>query len=145
MIPIRMRIYGTPAPQGSKRHVGGGRMIESSKKVAPWREAVVSEALRLGYCDERIDEPCMVRITFYLQRPAGHSGVHGIKSSAPTHPAKVPDLDKLIRSTLDGLTQASVLIDDSRVVGIDALKIYADDTGPGALIHITEILTKENT
>lgn len=137
MIPVRMRVYGTPAPQGSKRHVGGGRMVEASKKVAPWREAIVSEAQRLGYADARIDEPCHVRVTFYLHRPAGHSGVRGIKPSAPAWPAKVPDLDKLIRSTLDGLTQASVLVDDSRVVVIYARKHYADQTGPGALIHIT--------
>ena len=37
---ITFEVYGQPAPQGSKRHVGGGRMIESSKAVAPWREAV---------------------------------------------------------------------------------------------------------
>ena len=121
-------------------------MVEASKKVAPWREAVVSEAQRLGYSDARIDEPCLVRVTFYLQRPSGHSGMRGLKPSAPLHPAKVPDLDKLIRSTLDGLTQASVLVDDSRVVVIDARKTYADDTGPGALIHITQLANiKENT
>lgn len=121
-------------------------MVEASKKVAPWREAVVAEAQRLGYSDVRIDEPCLVRVTFYLHRPAGHTGVRGLRPSAPLHPAKVPDLDKLIRSTLDGLTQASVLVDDSRVVVIDARKTYADDTGPGALIHITQLTNmKENT
>lgn len=33
-------VPGTPRPQGSKRHVGGGRMIESSKYVKAWREKV---------------------------------------------------------------------------------------------------------
>ena len=32
------------APQGSKRHVGRGIMIESSKRVKPWRDAVRIEA-----------------------------------------------------------------------------------------------------
>lgn len=36
---------GTPAPQGSKRHVGRGIMIESSRKVRPWRAAVVAAAV----------------------------------------------------------------------------------------------------
>lgn len=40
-----MVAYGTPAPQGSKRHVGRGVMIESSKNLKPWREAVKYAAL----------------------------------------------------------------------------------------------------
>ena len=132
-----MRVYGTPAPQGSKRHVGGGRMVEASRKVGPWREAVVSEAIRLGFDGQRIDDAVAVRVTFYLPRPVGHSGAQGVKTSAPAWPAKVPDLDKLLRSTLDGLVQAAVLFDDSRVVIIHARKTYADDQAPGALIHIT--------
>ena len=41
---LTFRVYGTPAPQGSKRHVGRGVMVESSKKVAPWRQDVVAAA-----------------------------------------------------------------------------------------------------
>ena len=37
-------VYGTPAPQGSKRHVGHGRMIEQSKRVKPWRNDVKAAA-----------------------------------------------------------------------------------------------------
>src|ERR1700676_3259288 len=37
---MKITVRGIPAPQGSKRHVGGGRMIEMSKAVGPWREAV---------------------------------------------------------------------------------------------------------
>lgn len=33
---------GVPAPQGSKTHVGGGRLIESSRQVGAWRDAVRS-------------------------------------------------------------------------------------------------------
>ena len=137
MIAARMRVYGLPAPQGSKRHVGGGRMIEASRKVAPWREAVVGEAQRLGYAGMRIDEPVVVRITFYLPRPSSHRGARGLRPSAPVWPAKVPDLDKLARSTLDGLVQAAVLSDDARVVVIHARKTYDDEQAAGALIHIT--------
>ena len=137
MIAARMRIYGTPAPQGSKRHVGGGRMVEASKKVMPWREAIVSEAQRLGYAGLRFDEPLIVRVTFYLPRPVSHRGARGLRPSAPVWPAKVPDLDKLTRSTLDGLTQAAVIRDDSRVVVLHARKTYDDEQAAGALIHIT--------
>ena len=37
---LRINVLGTPAPQGSKRHVGRGIMVESSRLVGPWREAV---------------------------------------------------------------------------------------------------------
>lgn len=137
MIAARMRVYGTPAPQGSKRHVGGGRLVEASRKVMPWREAIVSEAQRLGYAGLRFDEPLVVRITFYLARPISHRGARGLRPSAPVWPAKVPDLDKLTRSTLDGLTQAAVITDDSRVVVLHARKTYDDEQAAGALIHIT--------
>lgn len=137
MIAARMRVYGLPAPQGSKRHVGGGRMVEASKKVAPWREAVVAEAQRLGYAGLRIDDPVVVRVTFYLPRPVSHRGARGLRPSAPVWPAKVPDLDKLLRSTLDGLVQAAVLTDDARVAVIHARKTYDDEQAAGALIHIT--------
>ena len=36
--------YGQPAPQGSKRHVGKGVMVESSKKLRPWRQDVKAAA-----------------------------------------------------------------------------------------------------
>ena len=33
-------VPGVPAPQGSKRHVGNGRMVESSKDLPAWRHSV---------------------------------------------------------------------------------------------------------
>lgn len=33
---IGFHVIGLPAPQGSKKHVGHGVMVESSKKVKPW-------------------------------------------------------------------------------------------------------------
>ncbi|MGI9136400.1 MAG: RusA family crossover junction endodeoxyribonuclease [Candidatus Nanopelagicales bacterium] len=141
---FELRVFGTPAPQGSKRHVGGGRMVEASKKVQPWREAIVTECQRTGLADTRVDFPVSIAITFYLQRPAGHRGTHGIKPSAPIYPHRTPDLDKLVRSTLDGLTQAALWVDDARVVILTAYKTYADHTGPGALIRITEMTGEQH-
>jgi Holliday junction resolvase RusA-like endonuclease len=42
--PLVITVFGQPAPQGSKRHVGHGVMVESSKKVKPWRQDVVAAA-----------------------------------------------------------------------------------------------------
>ena len=69
-------VHGVPGPQGSKRHVGNGRMIESSAKVKPWRDAVVAavgrEMVRTGWV--QATGPVSLGITFFLARPKGHYG-----------------------------------------------------------------------
>jgi crossover junction endodeoxyribonuclease RusA len=113
----------SPAPQGSKRHVGGGRMIESSAKVKPWREAVRQGALATG--SPMTDEPVYVVLRFRFIRPKGHLNARGmLKPSASVEHITRPDLDKLIRSTLDGLT-GTLFKDDSQVAFLVASKEYA--------------------
>lgn len=140
---ISMRVLGHPAPQGSKRHVGRGIMVEASKKVTPWREAVVAECQRHHVAGRLMEQPVDIFLSFYFTRPAGHHSASGaVKESAPAYPSKrsVGDLDKLVRSTLDALVQASVIADDSLVVDLTARKRYATLANPrGALIRIHEI------
>ena len=136
---IELYVHGHPAPQGSKRHVGRGVMVESSKYVRPWREAVVGEAIRTGHTGTSIAEPCTVDVRFYFPRPQAHYGKAGLKDSAPAVPSRrsAGDIDKLVRSTLDALVQASVLADDSLVVDLTAGKRYASIARPmGARIRI---------
>jgi crossover junction endodeoxyribonuclease RusA len=112
----------TPAPQGSKRHVGGGRMIESSAKVKPWREAIRQEALKTGLAIS--DQPIYLHLLFRFRRPQGHYNAKGeIKGSARIEHITRPDLDKLCRSTLDGLT-GTLFRDDSQVAFLVASKEY---------------------
>lgn len=115
-------------------------MVESSKKVGPWREAVVAACLREDLTGAAFAGPVRVSCTFYLTRPQGHRNARGeLKPSAPRYPATTPDLDKIIRSTLDALTQAAVIQDDRLVVAIDAVKLYATPARPpGADLVITE-------
>ena len=113
----------TPAPQGSKRHVGGGRMVESSAKVKPWREAIRQEALKTGLAIS--DQPIYLHLLFRFRRPQGHHNSRGeVKPSAPKTHITRPDLDKLCRSTLDGLTGV-LFRDDSQVAFLVASKEYA--------------------
>lgn len=141
---MRIQVRGIPAPQGSKRYVGNGRMIESSAKVKPWREAVkwaALEALRT-YEPWTTRAPLGVSIDFYLPRPKGHLGTGRnagtVKASAPKYPTSKPDIDKLVRSTLDGLGESGVWIDDAQVVFATVMKFYADDHPVGAEISIEE-------
>ena len=128
---MTIRVFGTPAPQGSKRHVGNGVMIESSKKVKPWREAVKWAALE--HRCVTIDGAVTIDLTFYLPRPK-------TLPKCVIHCTKKPDLDKLQRSTFDALKEAGVYRDDSQVVSVNAAKVYATEEVPGALIAIRQIM-----
>jgi len=139
---IDLIVHGTPAPQGSKTRTRYG-MKESSEKVGPWREAVVSEVLRSGYQYMLLDEPLEADIVFHLRRIQSHyrtgSRAGELKPDAPEFVMKPPDVDKLVRSTLDGLTQSGVIKDDSRFVRITAEKRYSDSAFVGAVITIRTI------
>ena len=129
---MEIRIYGDPAPQGSKR-VFNGRIVEASgNKLKIWRKAIAAA------CQNLVSEehslllgPVRVEVEFYLPRPVS---VTIKKRALPIVP---PDLDKLLRGLLDGIGQSEVIWgDDSQVVQIDAVKIYADETEPGATVTI---------
>lgn len=138
---IRLWVMGTPAPQGSKRHVGHGRMVESSKAVGPWREAIVAEAKRQGAAGAMIGDAAAVTVTFLLRRPASHYGTGRnagvLKATAPKYPTGRPDLDKTARAVLDALTQSGLIADDAIVVDLHARKRYAEKGSPtGAIVEI---------
>jgi crossover junction endodeoxyribonuclease RusA len=126
VVSLSFTVVGTPAPQGSKRHVGRGILVESSKLVAPWREAVKWAALqhRVSF-----DGPLRVELRFLLARPKGHYGsgrnAGQVRESAPLFPAARPDIDKLARSTLDGLCESGLIRDDSQIVSLHLEKRYA--------------------
>lgn len=143
MTQLVIDVYGIPAPQGSKRavaHNKTGRIVlmESSKKVKPWRETVkwaVRDALGAR---EPFTGPVSVTAVFYLPRPKNHYGTGRnagtVKESAPRYPATQPDVDKLARSTLDGCGEGGVWRDDAQVTALHVLKRYA--SRPGARIII---------
>ena len=95
---------GRPAPQGSKRHVGNGIMVEQSVHVKPWREAVKAAAPP----GPRLDGPLAVAMVFTMPRPKS-------ARKADTVPCKTPDLSKLARATEDAITDAGLWADDARV------------------------------
>lgn len=137
-LPITLFVDGIPAPQGSKRHVGRGRMVESSKYVKPWRATIAAACHEAGIAGLRLDMPLSVSLRFAITRPAGHFGARGLKPGALAFPVVKPDVDKLSRAVLDALaTDAEVIFDDARVVVLKAGKHYADM--PGVCITITEV------
>ena len=128
MKELSFRIDGLPAPQGSKRHIGNGRMIEASKKVGPWRAAVLEAVAPLSF--EPFSGSVGIEIVFWLEKPKS------VKRDLPTVP---PDLDKLVRGLFDALTLASVWTDDAIVIEVKSWKFYADQERPGASVRIYQL------
>lgn len=133
---IEVRVYGVPAPQGSKTaFVRGGRavVVDGSsavgrQKLSSWRSEVARECHN-ERPSEPLSGPLFVNIIFFMPKP----------KSAPKGKVwcdKKPDIDKLIRSTFDAMTGV-IYNDDSQVVAINARKAYASsEEPPGAIITV---------
>jgi crossover junction endodeoxyribonuclease RusA len=136
-------VLGKPAPQGSKRHVGKGVMVESSKRCKPWRQDVRHTAIELlpdGW-HARMEDAMLLSIAFVFARPKNHFRTNGeLKPSAPKHcVSRIGDVDKLSRAVLDGLT-GICFQDDAAVISLTATRRYATATEqPCAIITITAI------
>lgn len=118
---VEFFIPGTPIPQGSKTIAKGGGKVwlrdANSNALKAWRHAVATVADR----GVDFDVPVTVSLEFYLPAP---------KRPRWWVPAVKPDVDKLSRAVLDGLTDGGLLFDDSRVVGLSATKRYATPEAP---------------
>jgi crossover junction endodeoxyribonuclease RusA len=149
---ITIDVTGTPAPQGSKAAFvdrrGKARTKESSRAVRPWRNAVIGDVFEIVHAynhahpDNRwqaLVAPVRVQVRFYTRRPHSHYGTGRnagvLKPTAPRFVTTTPDLDKLLRSTFDGLKEAGVYRDDSLVVKVIAEHLYANQR-PGAFITV---------
>jgi len=148
---LQFTVRGVPAPQGSKEFKGfskTGRAIltESSRKVRPWRQDVISAAVDAmeTLSEWRVLSGAVhVVVEFYLPRPQGQP------KGRRTLPITMPDLDKTVRSTLDALKIAGVYTDDARVTDLTTRKRYVvqDEAlghpwelpGSGAVITIFEV------
>jgi crossover junction endodeoxyribonuclease RusA len=130
MFDLTLEVFGEPASQGSHSVINGRIVQVNSTKHKRWRNAVAFAAMNLVGSDwELLDEPIKLSVIFYLPRP---------KTATRELPAVMPDLDKLIRSVGDSLT-GTIIRDDSRIVIIQAQKIYADERGSGALIRVCSV------
>lgn len=134
MRQLVIRVHGRPAPQGSKD--GDGQ--EASLYLPAWRAAVKRDALQAMLDNGRPALPMF----------AARLPVHVLlcRFYVPWAPTAKPDVDKLLRSTLDALggakDSAHVFADDSQVVAIDGLRKErsSDGEGPGVLLVIREIV-----
>lgn len=138
MTALTIDVLGTPAPQGSKKgfynpRLGRVQIVEDAKvKTKTWRQDVLAAAVDAQPHDwAPIDGPVWIEAVFYFDRPAAHFGTGRnagtLKDSAPPRPSVKPDIDKVLRATLDALADAGCYVNDSRVVSVTAEKRYVDD------------------
>lgn len=132
---ISFYIHGEPAPQGSKTAKcinGRAVMWESSKKVKLWRQLVDFQTKVEIHNNkwEQIDDPISIELVFGLPKP---------KSVKRDLPSVKPDLDKLIRSTCDGLKTGGLFTDDALIVQIISAKKYMDKEFIGCLVKVKNV------
>jgi crossover junction endodeoxyribonuclease RusA len=129
---IALWVEGLPAPKGSLRHVGNGRLVDQSKRVGPWRKVVAARLILMGAVGLfKPGEPVAVTARFYLPRPKSHhlgnNPDRPLRDTAPAWPTgRTGDIDKLSRTILDEITAQNVWKDDAQCVQLRAEKWYAD-------------------
>jgi Holliday junction resolvase RusA-like endonuclease len=132
---VTLTVYGRPAPKGSMRSLGKGRMVESNINVTPWRAAICAEALAQPV--RHLDGALLVRVTLTVPKPKSTRDRAPITRSSG-------DVDKHLRCVLDALQDADLIADDARVVSASVNKVWpgtsfdALDT-PGAVITVQEV------
>lgn len=135
-------VPGVVVAQGSKRHLGNGVMVESSKRLPSWRHDVRQAAV--AAFAEPLHGPVDVEIVAIFDRPKGHHGTgrnaDTLRKTAPRDHIIKPDVDKLCRAILDALTDIA-WHDDAQVIDLRILKRYAinGENGretPGARISV---------
>lgn len=122
---IEFFVEGKPVPQGSLVFMKGRPIHQGADRLATWRADIARLARKAG-CQPN-NSPIAVNLIFYMKKPKT------VDRRMPTVP---PDLDKLIRAVLDGLTGVAYA-DDGQVVKISAVKVYG--TKLGVQIGILEI------
>lgn len=144
---VTFRVFGDPVPQGSKRHVGHGVLVESGgERLKTWREDVKQAAMTaLEQTTFAPRGPVEVGVVFSMRRPQSHfttskARPRDLKPNAPLMHTQRPDIDKIVRSTLDALTSAGAVSDDSLISHLQASKTWCDVAElPGAYITVVDL------
>ena len=124
---ITFRVNGIPIPQGSMKVINGRVLHSQGSALAGWRSLIGWEARLAGALPHSL--PVKITISFYMPRP---------KTVKRPYPSVAPDLDKLVRAVLDGLTGVAYE-DDGQVVQIHAQKLYGASVGAEIRLETLEI------
>ena len=129
---LQFDVFGTAQPQGSSRafvnkKTGRAIVTSSNPNLKDWRNLISAGAREAMQGLPPLDEPVRIAVAFYLPRP---------KSVKRDEPTVKPDLDKLVRAILDGLTNI-VYRDDAQVIEVQASKQYVNEDRPAPVVAVT--------
>ncbi len=131
---IEFFIAGVPVSQGRPRtffHKGLGRSCTMNPPESEAWKALVKAKAFPHRPEKPMDLPVRVSLDFILPRPAA--------AKHPDWACVRPDLDNYIKGTLDALQYARFFRDDSRVVWLEAKKLYSTDGRVGVRVTVAAI------
>lgn len=129
---MKITVYGVAATKGSSRafprRSGGVSVVPDNRpSLKAWEERVraAGQDVAADRDGQLMLGPLKAVATWLLPRPRGHYGTRGLLASAPAHPVKKPDLDKLARAIFDAL-KGVWYADDSQLIDIEIHKRFAE-------------------
>jgi len=148
MTQVRWMTVGIPAPQGSKRHVGNGIMIEQSTSLPAWRNQLIYD-IKKAARGVKFEGGINVTLDFRFPRLKSHYRTgkysHILRDDAPLYKITKPDIDKIIRAVMDSMTLSGVIKDDANCYLIMSRKMYCNpDEQPGVFGIIADTQKSDN-
>ncbi len=140
---ISFFVSGDPIPKGSMKsyYVKSMKRIvttNANPNTSTWQQRIAYEAQRANESRRVVFYSCdsncgyEVETEFRFARPKSLPKKHRLNT-------KRPDLDKLIRTVLDGLA-SQIIYDDSQVVSVKASKRYVvEGETPGVQITVNRV------
>lgn len=122
-------VNGVPKAQPRPRMAANGHVYNPASANA-WKEEV--KAAFLPHKRQPITGPVQLRVSFFMPRP---KSMKAEQERNQPHVQK-PDVDNLLKSTMDAMTEVAVWKDDAQVYAIEAGKWYARDNKTGAQILV---------
>ena len=129
---VNFTVYGIARPKGSMRaFVAGNRAVVTNNNPSTkhWQNLVATMAQQ-NRPSKIFEDAVSVKLEFQFIRPKS------IKESQRPFPIVAPDIDKLQRCILDGLT-GIIYKDDCQVTNVVASKSYGDE--PMVIVEVREV------
>lgn len=145
-LPIAQGSAKAFIPKGSTRAIVATDANKSNSPLGAWRGAIARAASDAMGDEPAWTGPTTVTAYFVFPRPNSHflpanrrRPTPELRLDAPRFVTSPPDIDKLARALLDGITNV-IVRDDSQVGGLMTWKVYEDDDRrPGCQVRVSRL------
>lgn len=139
---VAFEVLGIPAPQGSKTRMPNGAMLDGGSKVSrashrAWRGAVAQAAKDIAGQVGMLDGPLRLDASFRFPMPASRRKAD--RTRGWCWKVSTPDIDKILRSTLDGLTDGGLICDDALICQLGIIDKREVIGWTGAVIRLRPV------